>query len=292
MESNLITNLITSLISKLTGFGYNTVEPDPIPLGVSNRHLHLSAADLAVLFGAGYELTQLKPLSQPGQFAAKETVTVVGPRGAIESVRVLGPVRKQSQVELLRSDCFRLGIQAPLRESGSLKGSASITLVGPKGTVVLSEGAIVAKRHIHMAPADAAHYGVADGQVVAFRAGGERGLVYDNVVCRVNANFRLEAHLDMDEANAADLKNGDPLYLIRRDFAAAPQVPVPEKKEEAPAAAPAAPDEVHDYETLITEEMAKTALREGKPLYAAAGAVITPLAKDVIHSGEIEVIYE
>ena len=294
MESNLITNLISTVLSKLTGFGYNVVNPSAIPLGVSNRHLHLSESDLAVLFGAGYQLTELKPLSQPGQYAAKELVTIVGPRGAIENVRVLGPVRKQTQVEIMRSDCFKLGVSAPLRESGSLSGSAPITIVGPKGSVSLREGAIVAKRHIHMSPADAALYGVKDGKIVSVRTNGERGLVFDNVVCRVSEKFKLEAHLDMDEANAADLKNGDGLYLITDSFGEkvqpAPVAAPPAPAAPAPAPVKAAP--VHAYESLITEEMCKKAAALGEPIYATADAVFTPLAKDVIYEKELEVIRE
>ncbi len=290
MEGNILTNLISTIISKLTGYGYNVVNEVPIPVGVSNRHLHLSQADLETLFGSGYQLTVLKDLSQPGQYAAKETLTIVGPKGAIGNVRVLGPVRKQTQVEIMRSDCFSLGVQAPLRESGMLGGSAPITIVGPKGSVYLAEGAIVAKRHIHMTPQDAATYKVSDGQVVSFRTNGERGMVFDNVVCRVSASYALEAHLDMDEANAADIKNGDGVYLITDAFGAkAVASRVPEKTVEASVAEPMP---VYNYESLITEDMAKRAAANGTPIYAAADAVFTPLAKDVIYENDLEIIRE
>ncbi len=290
MEGNILTNLISTIISKLTGYGYNIVNAAPIPVGVSNRHLHLSQADLEALYGTGYQLNVLKDLSQPGQYAAKETLTIVGPSGAIENVRVLGPVRKQTQVEIMRSDCFKLGIQAPLRESGMLAGSAPITIVGPKGSVYVKEGAIVAKRHIHMTPQDATQYGVCDGQVVSFRVNGERGLVYDNVVCRVNKSYALEAHLDMDEANAADIKNGDGVYLITGTLGA---VPAERAVQEKPAIVSAPePAPVYNYETLVTEEIAKRAAASGTPIYATADAVFTPLAKDVIHANDIEVIRE
>lgn len=292
MEGNILTNLISTIISKLTGYGYNVVNESPIPVGVSNRHLHLSQADLEALYGAGYQLNILKDLSQPGQYAAKETLTVVGPKGAIENVRVLGPVRKQTQVEVMRSDCFKLGISAPLRESGALAGSAPITIVGPKGSVYVSEGAIVAKRHIHMTPQDAAKYGVSDGQVVSFRTNGERGLVFDNVVCRVNQSYALEAHLDMDEANAADIRNGDGVFLITGALGEKPMPAVAEKAAEPVAPAAPAPMPVHNYETLVTEEIAKRAAAMGTPIYAAADAVFTPLAKDVINANNIEVIRE
>lgn len=290
MEGNILTNLISTIISKLTGYGYNVVNEAPIPVGVSNRHLHLSQADLETLYGTGYQLNILKDLSQPGQYAAKETLTIVGPRGAIENVRVLGPVRKQTQVEIMRSDCFKLGIQAPLRESGVLGGSSPITIVGPKGAVHVKEGAIVAKRHIHMTPQDAAKYGVSDGQIVSFRTNGERGLVFDNVVCRVNKSYALEAHLDMDEANAADIKNGDGVYLITGTLG---NVPVQHSvTEQAVAPVASEPTPVYNYETLVTEEIAKRAAVAGTPIYVTADAVFTPLAKDVIHANDIEIIRE
>lgn len=134
-----------------------------VPVGISNRHIHLSQADLDQLFGAGYQLTPMKELSQPGQFACKETVTICGPKGAIEKVRVLGPVRKETQIEIVAGDCFKLGVKAPAKLSGDLAGTPGITVVGPKGSVQTAQGLIVAQRHIHMAPADAQAYGVQDG---------------------------------------------------------------------------------------------------------------------------------
>lgn len=173
-----------------------------VPVGISNRHIHLSQADLDQLFGAGYQLTPMKELSQPGQFACKETVTICGPKGAIEKVRVLGPVRKETQIEIVAGDCFKLGVKAPAKLSGDLAGTPGITVVGPKGSVQTAQGLIVAQRHIHMAPADAQAYGVQDGQIVKIRVGGLRGGLYDNVAIRVTASSKLECHLDTEEANA------------------------------------------------------------------------------------------
>lgn len=173
-----------------------------VPVGISNRHIHLSQADLDQLFGAGYQLTPMKELSQPGQFACKETVTICGPKGAIEKVRVLGPVRKETQIEIVASDCFKLGVKAPAKLSGDLAGTPGITVVGPKGSVQTAQGLIVAQRHIHMAPADAQAYGVQDGQIVKIRVGGLRGGLYDNVAIRVTTSSKLECHLDTEEANA------------------------------------------------------------------------------------------
>lgn len=180
----------------------------------SARHIHLTSADIEKLFGEGAQLHNKKDLSQPGQFACKEVMTLVGPGGAIERVRLLGPARKQTQVEVSVADCFKLGIQAPLRDSGDLAGSAPITIVGPKGTVSISEGCIIAVKHIHMHTADAARLGLKDKDRVNVQVCGERKLVFQEVLCRVSDKFRLEMHVDMDEANAACLSNGDRVRIL------------------------------------------------------------------------------
>jgi len=178
------------------------------PIGISNRHIHLSQSDANTLFGSNYQLTKMKDLSQPGQFAAEETVIIKGPKSEIAKVRVLGPYRKFSQVEILASDNFKLGTNAPLRLSGDLEGSEPIEVIGPNGTLHLNQGLIVAKRHIHMTVADAELFGVTDGQIVKVKTPGERGLVFDNVVIRVDDSFLLDMHIDIDEANAAGLGAG------------------------------------------------------------------------------------
>lgn len=201
--------------SAATGASCGSEGLTDIPVGVSNRHLHLSQADLETLFGAGYELTNIKDLGQPGQFACKETLTVVGPKGAIEKVRVLGPVRKQTQVEILSADGFKLGVKAPVRQSGDLAGSPGVTLVGPKGSVVLKEGTIVALRHIHMSLADAARFGVKDGDIVSMEFGGERGGIMNNVLIRANDSSALECHVDTEEANAFGISSKSQFKLIK-----------------------------------------------------------------------------
>ena len=188
---------------------------EPIPVGISNRHLHLSQADLEALFGPGYELTKIKDLKQPGQIACKETVTIVGPKGALEKVRVLGPVRKATQVELLLGDSFKLGIKPPTRMSGDLAGSPGVTLVGPKWTVVLTEGAIVAQRHIHMTAAEAAAYGVTNGQTVSMEFDGPRGGILKNVAIRAGEGHALECHVDTEEANALAITSKTTFKLIK-----------------------------------------------------------------------------
>ena len=188
-----------------------------IPVGVSNRHIHLTQEHLDILFGPGYELQKLKDLSQPGQFACKEQLTLIGPSlKAIEGVRVLGPLRKKSQVEISKTDSFTLKVKAPVRESGDVAGSAPITIVGPKGIVELKEGCILANRHIHMSPSDAARFGVKDGDYVAVDTvgAGKRTTLWD-VQIRVSEKFVLEMHLDTDDANACGIGNGDRVKLIK-----------------------------------------------------------------------------
>ena len=171
---------------------------------VSARHIHLSQEHLEALFGEGYELTPKKDLSQPGQFACEERVKVVGAKKELAGVSILGPVRPETQVELSLTDARSIGVAAPVRESGDVKGSGSCKLVGPKGEVELAEGVIVAKRHIHLTPADAEEFGVADKEIVNVKVETEgRSLIFGDVVVRVNPNFAAAMHIDTDESNAA-----------------------------------------------------------------------------------------
>ena len=180
-----------------------------IPIGVSNRHIHLSQADLETLFGKGYELTPIKELSQPGQYACKEVLTIIGPSmRPIENVRVLGPVRKASQVEISQTDSYTLKVKPPVRESGKIEGSAPITIIGPKGIVELSEGCIIANRHIHMSPDEAKYFGLKDCDYVDIEVNGKRRTKWYDVQVRVHKDFRLEMHVDTDDANAAGIING------------------------------------------------------------------------------------
>ncbi len=186
-----------------------------LPVGLSNRHLHLSKEHIDVLFGEGYELTNHKDLSQPGQYAAKEKVDIIGPKGTLKGVRVLGPARNNTQIEIALSDGFVLGVKAPVRNSGDIEGSPGAKLVGPKGEVEIKEGIIAAARHIHMHTEDAVKFNVKDKDIVKVKVDGERGLTFDNVLVRVHETYALEMHVDLDEGNAAGLKNGDLLELIK-----------------------------------------------------------------------------
>ena len=204
-----IAKLVLESLNKKECSGY------AVPVGVSARHVHLTQADVETLFGKGYQLTKKKDL-MGGQYAANETVTIVGLKlRAIENVRVLGPVRRQSQVEISATDAVKLGINAPIRESGNLSGSAPIAVVGPKGAVYLNEGCIIAKRHIHMAPKDATQAGVHDGDVVSVRIDNERGTIFNNVQIRVDESFTLEMHIDTDEANASKISTGTLAVIIK-----------------------------------------------------------------------------
>lgn len=175
-----------------------------IMVETSARHVHVTQKDLETLFGEGYELHIKKMLSQPGQYASEERVEVVGPKKSLTGVSILGPVRKASQVELSMTDARSIGVSAPIRESGDLTGSAPCKIIGPKGEVELSEGVIVAKRHIHMTPADAAEFDVKDKDIVSVKVDTQgRSLVFGDVVVRVSENYALAMHIDTDESNAA-----------------------------------------------------------------------------------------
>lgn len=185
-----------------------------VPIGISARHVHLTQEHVEILFGKGYELTRKKDL-MGGQFAANEQVTIVGTKlRAIENIRVLGPVRKQSQVEISKTDSYKLGIGVPVRESGDVAGAAPIALVGPKGTVYLQEGCMIAKRHVHMSPEDAKAAGQKDKDIVSVKVENERGTIFNHVQIRVDESFTLEMHIDADEANGAGIQSGDMGYLM------------------------------------------------------------------------------
>jgi putative phosphotransacetylase len=178
-----------------------------IPVTVSGRHMHISRGVLDRLFGEGFQLTRLRDLGQPGEFASEQTVTVVGrSMKALERVRVLGPVRTYTQIELSGTDAVRLGIEPPVRKSGDLVGSEGFTVIGPSGSMQLKEGAIMSTRHVHMTERDAREYGVADGDLVRIRFPGDRALVLEKVLIRVGKSAALELHLDTDDANAAGVR--------------------------------------------------------------------------------------
>jgi len=247
--------------------------PLTIPIGVSNRHFHISQADLETLFGTGYQLTKLRDISQKGQFAANETLTVVGPKGMIEKIRIVGPTRGKTQLEISRSDAVLLGIDPPVRYSGDLTGSASVHLVGPKGELHLKEGVIIAQRHIHTSPVDAKNFGVKDRDRVVIAPiakmlppnSEDRTVIFDNVLIRVHESFVLDFHIDLDEANAAGLKTGDEVRLLGLSA--------------CPAAEPA--------KSLITENDVRRAILEKRRIKVPAGAKITPAAAELAKAHKV-----
>lgn len=216
MEIN-ISAVAEAVLKAIESNGGISDETGDIPVGISNRHIHLCREHIDILFGENYQLNPIKDLSQPGQYACKELLTIVGPSlKPIENVRVLGPERSKSQVEISRTDSFTLKVKPPVRESGNIVGSAPITIIGPKGVVTLKEGCIIANRHIHMSLEDGASFGVKDGDFVTVDAIGERRTRFYDVQVRVDKNFRLEMHLDTDDANAAGLKNGSKVKIAEK----------------------------------------------------------------------------
>lgn len=196
---NLIDKVIDRIQNELDG---------SFEVEASGRHVHLSRKELDALFGTGYELTKAKDLSQPGQYASKERLTVVGPKGAFHNVVILGPVRKESQVEVSLTDCLQLGVKPPIRESGDIEGTPGIVLVNGDKSVSLDKGLIVAKRHVHMTPEDAEKLGVKNHDIVKVKVEGARPLIFDDVVIRVSPKFATYMHIDYDEANACGFSKG------------------------------------------------------------------------------------
>ena len=188
----------------------------PIPVGVSNRHFHITREHWEILFGSGVEPAHYRALLQPGFWAAKQSVDIEGPKGRIAKIRLVAPYRSKTQVEVSRSDAAALGIDAPVRGSGKLSGAAPVRIVGPKGAVEAPDALIIAQRHLHLAPVDAERLRIREGELLRVRAGtgGPRELVFENVLARISTDFALEFHIDSDEANAAWLKNGDAVHLV------------------------------------------------------------------------------
>ena len=188
---------------------------DKILIEVSARHIHLSQEDLDELFGNGYELNENKKLSQAGEFAAEEKLTIMGPKGQIDNVRIIGPIRNESQVEISKTDGYKLGIIPPVRVSGDIKGTPGVKIIGPAGELELKKGLILSQRHIHMSEADANKFNVHDRQEVSIKVEGDRGLIFNKVIVRVKENFNPSFQIDTDEANAGLINNGDLGELIK-----------------------------------------------------------------------------
>lgn len=215
LDEKLVESIVRSILDGHSGSQETAGGLPEIPVGVSARHIHLTRTHMDILFGPGSELTPMKEL-MGGQFAAQEQVTIIGPSlRPIEKVRVLGPLRKATQIEISRTDTFVLKVKPPVRPSGQIAGSAGLTIVGPKGTVRVDQGCIIANRHIHMSPADAQLYGVKDGDLVTCMAKGERETQWFDVQIRVEPSFTLEMHIDTDDANAVGFFGKPCVTLIK-----------------------------------------------------------------------------
>jgi putative phosphotransacetylase len=217
-EDAILRSEIEQVVRKIVVARIGSGRPAPPPLRVdaSARHLHVSREDLDTLFGPGYELKVHRPLFQEGFFAAQETVTIIGPRSRlISNLRILGPLRKQTQVELAFTDAISLGLDLPVRLSGDIAGTPGALLMGPRGSLELEEGVIRAAIHVHMNPAEAAYYGVRQGDVMKLRVGGPAALTFERVIARIDPGSRLNVHMDTDEANACGLHLAKDIELIR-----------------------------------------------------------------------------
>ncbi|WP_096200129.1 phosphate propanoyltransferase [Bacillus sp. FJAT-45350] len=217
MKERDVHHIVNEIVQELS----NQAKPQknrkgPIPIGVSSRHCHLNEEALNVLFGKGNSLSKKVDLLQPGHFAAQETVMIAGPKGSIENVRVLGPLRKDTQVEVSKTDAIKLGLKPPIRESGELADSSPITIIGPKGSIYLEEGLIIPEAHIHMSTSDAQEFGIKDSDIVQVKTNNSRrSITFDCVKVRVSPKYVLEMHIDTDEANAANVKSGAVGELIK-----------------------------------------------------------------------------
>jgi putative phosphotransacetylase len=190
------------------------IKTGKVPVGVSNRHIHVTQSDLETLFGKGYSLKDMKSLSQPGQFAAEECVIIAGPKGSIEKVRILGPVRPETQIEISMTDSYKLGVKGVVKNSGDISGTPGCVVIGPKGTVILDKGVIVAARHVHMSTSEASQMGLKALDLVSLKTSGSRSVTFNNVLVRVSDKFALDFHIDTDEANGAGLRNGDMVEIV------------------------------------------------------------------------------
>lgn len=214
MNNTEMIETITAEVMKRMGGQINEAV---VPVGVSNRHIHLSEEDVESLFGKGYKLTQRQQLKQPGQYAAEETVMVIGPKGIIDRVRVLGPIRSSTQLEISQTDSFKLGVKVPLRESGDIDGTPGIVIKGPKGIIKKDQGVILAMRHIHLDTYSANKYGLKDKEKVKVTFAGSRGITFENVLIRVSKHYVPEMHIDIDEANAGLIQNGELAKIVKEN---------------------------------------------------------------------------
>lgn len=280
---------ISVIIAKVLGETLGHLNGKPLPAEVSARHVHLSKQDVEMLFGQGHTLTPKRNLSQPGQFLSEERVDIVTTKGTFRNVAVLGPVREHTQVELSMADAKTLGVDAPIRQSGDTKGAGCVYLVTENGMVMAKDSAIVAQNHIHMTNNDARQFGVSDGELVKVQMRTARPLTFDNVVVRVSDKFALAMHIDVDEANACAFKAGDTALLLKGGSTIA-EKPISVETSTAQSVPAPATATNEKKSVLITEEIAKTMLADGKKTVALCkNAILTPMARDVFFAARVEI---
>lgn len=275
MQENLVQKIVEEVLQQVLKNQSSPPHDGKIPIGVSARHVHLAQAEVEQLFGENYQLTPKFELSQPGQFAAEETVVIAGPKGSIERVRILGPARSLSQVEVSWTDAMKLGLKPPLRISGDIQGSSPVTLIGPKGSVVLNEGLIIAQAHIHMSPADSARFQVVDGQSVQIKVEGIRPIILSNVVIRVSERYRLEMHIDTDEANAGLIQQGT-LAEIMHHQVSEPMITV---KEQSPVVQKVEQPSVYHYDKKLLSQIEVLDI-DAQEIVVPKKTIVTALAYD------------
>lgn len=284
MDEQLIRTIVEQVLSQMQPTKPTQAPPGKIPIAVSARHVHLSEEHVKLLFGENYTLTSKAPLSQPNQFASQEQVTLVGPKATLHQVRVLGPARSLSQVEISMTDARTLGIDAPLRYSGDTSDSAPITLIGPKGSLFLKEGCIIAAAHIHMNEQDAKALHVVDGQFVNVQTCSVRPLVFQQVKVRVSSRFQLEMHIDTDEGNAAHIQGNGYGELVTAGVHKAPaELPPQQVQQLVPPKQTAVMTK-----KLITEQDIKE-LRQ-QELVIKKRTMMTALAQDMARKKGITIV--
>ena len=286
MDEQMIRTIVEQVIHQFS-VGLPAYDHGKIPIAISARHVHLKQSDVELLFGKGYQLTEKKSLSQPGQFACHEQVMVVGPKGVLQNVRVLGPSRNLTQVEVSATDARALGIQVPLRLSGNIDGSAPVTLVGPKGSLVLTTGLIIAAAHIHMSPAEAQQFQVQDGESVNIEVCSERPIIFSNVKIRVNERFRLEMHIDTDEGNAAMLGSFGKGILHKINM-----TPMPPKATlpNIPQQAVTPSTEIITITKRLVSEVDVQKLKEVQELHISKQTIVTALAYETAKRKGIKIL--
>ncbi|WP_336638020.1 phosphate propanoyltransferase [Lysinibacillus fusiformis] len=275
MQENLVQKIVEEVLQQVLKNQSSPPHDGKIPIGVSARHVHLAQAEVEQLFGENYQLKPKFELSQPGQFAAEETVVIAGPKGSIERVRILGPARSLSQVEVSWTDAMKLGIKPPLRISGDIQGSSPVTLIGPKGSVVLNEGLIIAQAHIHMSPEDSAKFNVMDGQSVQIKVEGIRPIILSNVVIRVSERYRLEMHIDTDEANAGLIQQGTVAEIVQHQVNEQ-SIPV---KEQSPVVAKVEKPAIYHYDKKLLSQLEVLEI-DAQEIVVPKKTIVTALAYD------------